>query len=189
MVSTALCRVVPDSMPPVGLHPVRARGSARQRLFQADADREDSVQRLAKLAEAKALTVYAWALVPNHFHLLVRTGRHPLVWSLRSLLTGSAGAFNRRSRRSGQVLQNRYQSVVCDEAVYLLELVRSLHLHPVRARSVAALEGVAKCAYSGHGALEPIRITVEQAADKHAGNGLRPYPGLRLRKRYVSSLK
>ena len=108
---------------------------------------------------------------------------------MRSLLTGYAGAVNRRSRRSGHLLQNRYQSVVCDEAVYLLALVRSLHLKPLRARSVAALEGVAKCAYSGQVALEPIRITVEQAADKHAGNGLRPYPGLRLRKRYVSSLK
>ena len=97
--------------------------------------------------------MYAWALLPNHFHLLVRTGRHPLARSMRSLLTGYAGAFNRRSRRSGHVLQNRYQSVVCDEAVYCLALVRSLHLKPVRARSVAALEGVAQSADSGHGAL------------------------------------
>jgi len=131
---------------------VRARGSARQRLFQADADREEFVQRLARVAQAEALTVYAWALVPNHFHLLVRTGRQPLARSLRALLTGSAGAVNRRSRRSGPVFQHRYQSVVCDEAVYLLALVRSLHLKPVRARSVAALEGVAQSADSGHGA-------------------------------------
>ncbi len=135
------------------LHHVRARGSARQRLFQADAEREDVVQRLARVAEAEALRVYAWALLPNHFHLLVRTGRHPLARSMRSLLTGYAGAVNRRSQRSGHVLQNRYKSVVCDEAVYLLELVRSLHLHPLRARSVANLEGLAKYAYSGHVAL------------------------------------
>jgi putative transposase len=71
---------------------------------------------------------------------------------MRSLLTGYAGAFSRRSRRSGHVLQNRYKSVVCDEAVYLLALVRSLHLHPLRARR-AALKGVAKSADRGHGAL------------------------------------
>jgi len=97
--------------------------------------------------------VYAWTLLPTHFHLLVRTGRHPLARSMRSLLTGYAGAFNRRSRRSGHVLQNRYKSVGCDEAGYLLALVRSLQLKPVRARSVADLEGVAQSADSGHVAL------------------------------------
>ena len=94
------------------LHQVKARGSARQRIFQDDADREDVVQRLARLAETGALTVYAWALLPNHFHLLVRTGRQPLARSMRSLLTGYAGAVNRRYRRSGHLLQNRYKSVV-----------------------------------------------------------------------------
>jgi putative transposase len=73
---------------PGGLHPVRARGSARQRLLQDDAEREDFVQRLARVAAAEALRVYAWALLPNHFHLLVRTGRHPLARSMRALLTG-----------------------------------------------------------------------------------------------------
>jgi len=70
------------------LHQVRARRSARQRLFQADAEREEFVQRLARVAAAEALTVYAWALVPNHLHLLVRTGRQSLARSMRALLTG-----------------------------------------------------------------------------------------------------
>ena len=55
---------------PGGLHQVRARGSARQRLFQADAEREDFIQRLASLAAAEARTVYAGALLPKHCHLL-----------------------------------------------------------------------------------------------------------------------
>ncbi|MBI3800594.1 MAG: transposase [Deltaproteobacteria bacterium] len=66
---------------------VMAQGIAQQRIFQDDAAREDCVQRLARLAEAEALTVYAWALLPNHFHLLVRTGRQSLARRLRSLLT------------------------------------------------------------------------------------------------------
>ena len=124
------------------LHHVMARGIERQRIFQDDADREDFVQRLAGLAEVEALTVYAWALLPNHFHLLVRTGRQPLARSMRSLLTGYAGAVNRRSRRSGHVLQNRYKSVVCDEAVYFLELVRYLHrpLRFIQNRNMAVVQ-------------------------------------------------
>lgn len=132
-----------------------ARGIARQRIFQDDADREDFVQRMARLAAAEALTVYAWVLLRNHCHLLVRTGRQPLARSMRSLLTGSAGAVNRRSRRSGHVLQNRYKLVVCAEAVYFLELVHYLYLKPLRARIVADLEGLAQYAYSGYGASGP----------------------------------
>ncbi len=48
------------------LHHVMARGMERQRIFQDDADREDFVQRLARVAAAEALRVYAWALLPNH---------------------------------------------------------------------------------------------------------------------------
>jgi hypothetical protein len=57
------------------------------------------VARLATLVEAGAWTVYAWALLPNHAHLLVRTGGRPLPRSMRSILTGYAGAFNRRHKR------------------------------------------------------------------------------------------
>ena len=73
------------------LHHVMARGLERQRIFRDDYDREDFMRRLAVLAKAGALTIYAWVLLPNHFHLLVRTGQRPLSQSMRSLLTGYAG--------------------------------------------------------------------------------------------------
>jgi REP element-mobilizing transposase RayT len=75
------------------LHHVRARGIERRPLFRTDTDRDDFVERLARLAEERAFTVYAWALLPNHFHLLVRTDQRPLARTMRSLLTGYAGAF------------------------------------------------------------------------------------------------
>ncbi len=92
---------------PGALHHVMARGLDRQTIFRNDRDREDFVRRLADLAHAGALVVYAWALLPNHFHLLVRTANRPLPRAMRSLLTGYAGAFNRRHRRSGHLFQNR----------------------------------------------------------------------------------
>jgi len=70
------------------------RGLERRALFRDDRDRADFVARLAAQATAGALTVYAWALLPNHAHLLVRTGARPLARSMRSLLTGYAGAFS-----------------------------------------------------------------------------------------------
>ena len=84
---------------PNTLHHVMVRGLERRTIFREDADRADFVARLAALAETGGVAVYAWALLPNHAHLLVRTGNRPLARSMRSLLTGYAGAFNRRHRR------------------------------------------------------------------------------------------
>jgi putative transposase len=111
------------------------------------------VGRLARLVEDRFLVVYAWALMPNHFHLLVRMGRTPLSRAMRSLLTDYAGAFNRRHRRSGHVFQNRYKSIVCDEETYFLEWVRYLHLNPVRGGIIKTLSGLDVFPYSGHSAL------------------------------------
>jgi hypothetical protein len=72
---------------------------------------------------------------------------------MRSLLTGYAGAFNRRHKRSGHLFQNRYKSVVVEEEPYLLELVRYLHLNPLRAGIVSNLRVLANYGYCGHGAL------------------------------------
>ncbi|MCX5734648.1 MAG: transposase [candidate division NC10 bacterium] len=138
---------------PDTLHHVMVRGLERRTIFRDDADREDFVVRLAALAEAGALTVYAWALLPNHAHLLVRTGTRPLARSMRSLLTGYAGAFNRRHKRVGHLFQNRYKSIVVEEEPYLLELVRYLHLNPLRAKVLSDLRRLDRCPWTGHSAL------------------------------------
>jgi len=116
------------------LHHVMARGIERRKIFLGDEDRDDFVRRVASLSTSGALVVHAWALLPNHFHLVVRTGRSPLSRSMRSLMSGYAGQFNRRHRRSGHLFQNRFKSIVCEEETYLLELTRYVHLNPLRAR-------------------------------------------------------
>ena len=85
------------------LHHVMARGIEGRALFRDDRDRTDFARRLAGLATTGAFTVYAWVLLPNHFHLLLRSGPRPLASAMRSLLTGYAGAFNRRHRRQGHL--------------------------------------------------------------------------------------
>jgi REP element-mobilizing transposase RayT len=84
------------------------RGIDRTALFREDRDRTDFVTRLASLAEAGAWTVYAWALIPDHAHLLVRPRTRPLHRTMRSLLTGCAGAFNRRHHRVGHLFQAQF---------------------------------------------------------------------------------
>src|SRR3972149_10145624 len=96
---------------PGPLHHIRVRGIERRPIFRDDADRADFVRRLAALAATGALQIYAWTLLPNHAHLLVRTGTRPLARSMRRLLTGYAGAFNRRHKRVGHLFQNRSKSI------------------------------------------------------------------------------
>ena len=138
---------------PDTLHHVMGRGIERTAIFRDDTDRTDFIARLAALAERGAWTVYAWALLPNHAHLLVRTGAHPLPHSMRSLLTGYVVNFNRRHKRVGHLFQNRYKSIVVEEEPYLLELVRYVHLNPLRAKVVSELRQLARYPWTGHSAL------------------------------------
>jgi REP element-mobilizing transposase RayT len=118
-----------------------------------DHDRQDFLHRIETLVAAHAFTLYAWALLPNHLHLLVHTAQRPLARSMRALLSGYASAFNRRHRRSGHLFQNRYKSIVCEDEPYFLELVCYLHLNPLRAGLVPDIAALAQYPYSGHAAL------------------------------------
>ncbi len=129
------------------------RGIERRNIFRDDVDREDFLARLATLLPATQTAGYAWVLMPNHAHLLLRTGRVPLATLMRRLLTGYAVRFNRRHKRHGPLFQNRYKSVVCQEDRYFLELVRYIHLNPIRAGGVATLTELSRYPYSGHSAL------------------------------------
>ncbi len=138
---------------PGTLHHIMVRGIERTTIFRDDTDRADFLARLAGSVERGAVTVYAWALLANHAHLLLRTGTRPLTQSMRSQLTGHAGAFNRRHQRVGHLCQTRDTSVVVEEELYLLELVRYLHVHPLRAKGVADLRAVPRDPWTGHRAL------------------------------------
>jgi len=129
------------------------RGIERRNIFRNKKDREDFLERLGKLLPETRTACYGWAFLSNHAHFLFRTGDIPLSNLMRRLLTGYVGGFNHRYGRHGQLFQNRFKSIVCQEDVYLQELVRYIHLNPVRAGLVANLEELDKYPYCGHSAL------------------------------------
>jgi putative transposase len=88
----------------------------------------------------------------NHVHMLLRTGTVPLSTVMARLLTGYATTFNLRHKRSGHLFQNRYKSIICQEDAYLKELVRYIHLNPVRA-DLTDFEGLEVFPWSGHAVL------------------------------------
>jgi len=133
------------------LQHVMARGIERKEIFKDDEDRSDFLDRLGIILEETRTQCFAWALIPNHFHLLLRTGATtPLSKVMRRLMTGYAVSFNKRHRRTGHLFQNRYKSVVCEEDPYMLELMRYIHLNPLRARLVKSLEELDVYPWTGH---------------------------------------
>lgn len=138
---------------PGALHHVIVRGLNRQTIFADPSDHRFFLERLAQLLEESGTRCFAWALLPNHFHLLLQTGHHPLTFLMQKLLTAHAVRFNRRHDRVGHLFQNRYRSILCQEEPYLLELVRYIHLNPLRAGLVADLRALRTYAYCGHGVL------------------------------------
>jgi REP element-mobilizing transposase RayT len=135
------------------LHHVIARGIERAVIFCHERDRANFLQRLARLVPETGTTCLAWCLLSNHLHLLVRSGSEGLASFMRRLLTGYAVFFNRRHDRAGHLFQNRYHSIVCEEESYVLELVRYIHLNPVRAGLVPDLRALRAYPECGHSAV------------------------------------
>jgi putative transposase len=138
---------------PGALHHIIVRGIEHRKIFIDDTDRDNFIDRVGGVVSDTNTACYAWALIPNHFHLLLRTGQVPIATVMRRLLTGHARYFNKRHRRSGHLFQNRYKSILCQEDTYLLELVRYIHLNPLRAKVIQDFSQIKKFPYSGHSAL------------------------------------
>jgi putative transposase len=154
---------------PGALHHIICRGIERSRIFRDNKDRNNFLDRLGSILLETGTPCYAFALMPNHFHLLVRTGNVPVSTVMRRLLTGYAVSFNRCHKRSGHLFQNRYKSILCQEETYLLELVRYIHLNPLRAGIVPDLKTLSAFAYCGHSRIMGNESSEWQDVDKVLG--------------------
>jgi len=127
------------------------RGIERRKIFRDNKDKDNFVERLGNIIIDTSTSCYAWSLLSNHVHLLLRTGDHPIATVMGRLLTGYAITFNRRYRRHGQLFQNRYKSILCQEDPYFMELVRYIHLNPLRVKIVENYSSLGRYKYCGHG--------------------------------------
>jgi REP element-mobilizing transposase RayT len=138
---------------PAALQHIICRGIERRKIFIDNADKNNFIARLGRVISETQTPCYSWALIDNHFHLLLKTGNVPIANVMRRLLTGYAVSFNLRHKRSGHLFQNRYKSILCQEDPYLLELVRYIHLNPLRAGLVSSMRQLDRYPYCGHSIL------------------------------------
>jgi REP element-mobilizing transposase RayT len=136
-----------DDAPGVAHH-VMIRGIERRAIFVDDTDREDFLVRLARLALELGFLVFAWVLMPNHVHLVVRSAHAHISRLMSRLGTGYARRFNERHERVGHLFENRFRSRRVMDDADLLGLVLYVTRNPLEAglvRDAATLEGFAWC--------------------------------------------
>lgn len=116
-----------------GIYHVTARGNRRQLTFLDERD----VLRFRAIASGvvarHSWAVYAYCLMPNHYHLVLRTSRPDLSLGMQRLNSSYAHWFNRRHDLDGHLFQNRFWSTLVESDAHLLELCRYVALNPVRA--------------------------------------------------------
>jgi putative transposase len=132
---------------PGALNHVIARGNQRRDIFCDDADRVRYLTRLKEYKSRYEFLLYAYVLMSNHVHLLIETRQTGLAKIMQGLHQTYTQGYNRRHGTVGHVLQGRYHAIVCDRETYLLQLIRYIHLNPVRARLV---KDPADYPWSGH---------------------------------------
>ena len=130
-----------------GLYHILSRGNNRQVIFGGD---EDYLKMLSLVAETKRklpFYLYAYCLMPNHLHMLVERREDAISRVMHRVLTGYCMYHNRKYKKVGHVVQGRYKAILCQSDQYLAELVRYIHLNPVRAKMVRKPEAYF---YSSH---------------------------------------
>ncbi|MEK6337144.1 MAG: transposase [Acidobacteriota bacterium] len=152
-----------------GLYHVITRGNNRRQIFNSQTDYQKFLSLLAVQKGKLPFFLYAYCLMPNHLHLLIERQADRVGHIMHRVLTGYTQYYNRRYRRVGHLLQGRHKAILCQSDRYLTELVRYIHLNPVRAGMVEQPE---QYEYSGHRAylgLEPTGLVDIDPVLRHFG--------------------
>lgn len=130
-----------------GAYHVYCRAGRGERPFAEDAAAALFVETLERVKAEHGLTILAWCLMPNHYHLVVRSGELPLWRSMRLVQGRFSKALNRRDRVLGPLWQGRYKSRLIEDRRYLMQAIAYVHLNPVAS---GITDDPARHQWSGH---------------------------------------
>ena len=118
---------------PGALYHVIARGNRGQRVFLDSQDYQRYIIFLKEYKEKYEFLLYAYALMPNHLHLLLEVNQVPLSQLMQNLQSRYTRNFNLKYKKWGHLFQGRYKAILCQKDSYFIELSAYIHLNPVRA--------------------------------------------------------
>jgi putative transposase len=141
-----------------GLYHIITRGVDQRDIFHSPEDYQKFLTLLAVQKAKLPFFLYAYCLMTNHVHLLIERRADDIGRIMHRVLTGYTQYYNRRYRRSGHVLQGRHKAILCQSDPYLGELVRYIHLNPVRAKMVRKPESYPYSSHRAYIGTEPAGI-------------------------------
>lgn len=141
-----------------GLYHLITRGVDRRDIFHSPEDYGKFLALLAAQKDKLPFYLYGYCLMTNHVHLLIGRMTDDIGRIMHRVLTGYGQYYNRKYRRSGHLLQGRHQAILCQSDPYLAELVRYIHLNPVRSRMVRKVENYPYSSHRAYMGLEPAGI-------------------------------
>ena len=118
---------------------VLSRGNEQRSIFLDNMDRALFLDVVGEASERFEVEVFAFVLMTNHYHLLMRTNRANLSKTMQWLGGTYTRKFNNRHRRSGHLFQGRFKSILVENDAYVVELSCYLHRNPLRAGLVKRL--------------------------------------------------
>jgi REP element-mobilizing transposase RayT len=118
---------------------ILSRGNNQQDIFFVDADRRSFLKCLGQMSQRFDVDIFAYVLMDNHYHLLLRTNRANLSKCMQWLGTTYTTRFNLRHARNGHLFQGRYKSIIVENDSYLKQLSYYIHRNPLRAGIVKRL--------------------------------------------------
>lgn len=119
-----------------GIYHVILRGANRQEIFHDDKDRMKFLRIMEKCKKEYGLYFYAWCLMNNHIHLLMKEGNEPLSDTMKRIGVCYASYYNWKYKVTGHLFQDRFRSEVVENERYLLVAIRYIHQNPVKAQMV-----------------------------------------------------
>lgn len=133
---------------PGALYHVIARGNHQNQIFLMPKDYQKYLSLVRRYKERYDFQLYAYALMSNHLHLLIETADAPLSKIMQGLQQTYTQFFNWKYGKVGHLFQGRYKAIICQKDVYLLELIRYIHLNPIRAGVAKSLANYPWTSYS-----------------------------------------
>ena len=121
------------------LYHVLSRGNEQQAIFRDDQDRTRFIETVGEMAERYDMDIFAYVLMGNHYHLLLKTNRSNLSKGMQWLGLAYTRRFNNRHFRSGHLFQGRFKSIIVENDAYLVRLSCYIHRNPLRANMVERL--------------------------------------------------
>jgi REP element-mobilizing transposase RayT len=116
-----------------GVYHIMLRGVNRQQIFGDDEDCEAFLLAMKRFFSEGGHRVYAYCLMGNHAHIVLREGKETIDLAIRKLGTSYVLRYNKKYARTGPLFQDRYRSEPVEDAQRLVDAVRYVHMNPVKA--------------------------------------------------------